>query len=135
MFHVDRMMWGHAATEVEKKDVKEKLEKSLKKAEKKAEKLNGEAKKSKGGKDAAAAKESAKDAKKLRNIQKTVETSAKRLGSTVLRTNGVRRETGYANPSRTGNAMIPKNGRKLSQKAKVNDTKVILSNIALSLRE
>ena len=77
MSHVDTIMWEHAATEAEK-DIKEGLEKSLKKAEKEAEKLQGKAKKSKDGKDAAAAKESAKDAKKLR---RTVLKSVQKIDS------------------------------------------------------
>ena len=131
---VNRMMWEYAATEIEK-DIKEGLEKSLKEAEKKAEKMKDKAKKSKDGKDAAAAKESAKDAKKLR---KTVLKSIQKKDSANDR--NIREEIGLRiiegkwgtgdwirKPVEKWERNGSKAWRKLSQKAKVNDAKVILS--------
>ena len=114
MSHVDRMMWEYAAAEVEK-DIKEGLEKSIKKAEKKAEKMKDKAKKSKEGEDAAAAKESANDANKLRKtVQKSIHKIDSAQDRNIHEEIGFRiqciREIGHANPSRNGNAMIPKLG-------------------------
>ena len=87
--HGDRMMWEYVAAEVEK-DIKEGLERRTIKAEKKADKKKDKAKKSKDGKDAAAAKQSVKDAKKLR---RTVLRSIQKIDSAQDR--NVHEEVGF----------------------------------------